>query len=113
LYWILALSDRESPRFEIYHYRCMVVSQAGRPFFSPDNRKLLQQADGFHQVPLSLVIELPLVFHNMVTTMMMVFGSLTVRFAGPPWVKVIWAPSFVNKSLPSRGIGHSGKYRNS
>jgi hypothetical protein len=59
------------------------------------------------------VIELPLIFHSMVTATMRAFGSLMVRFAGPPWVKVIWAPSFVNKSLPRRGIGHSGKYRNS
>jgi hypothetical protein len=44
---------------------------------------------------------------------MRAFGPLTVRLVSPPWVKVIWALNFVSKSLPSRGIGHSGKYKNS
>jgi hypothetical protein len=61
-HWILPLSDRECPRFEIYHYRHMVVSQARRPFFSPDIKKLLQQTDGLCQVPLFLAIKLPFVF---------------------------------------------------
>jgi hypothetical protein len=49
-------SNRESPRFEIYHYGSRVVSQDGRPFFSPDIRKLLQQAGGLCWVPLFLVV---------------------------------------------------------
>jgi hypothetical protein len=45
--------------------------------------------------------------------MMRAFGSLTIRLLAPPWVKVIWGSSFVSKSLPSKGIGHSGRYKNS
>jgi hypothetical protein len=37
--------------------------------------------------------------------MMRVFGSLTLRLVGPPWVKVIWVLSFVSKSLPSGELG--------
>jgi hypothetical protein len=98
------------PRFKIYHYGHMV---AGGPIFSPDIRKLLQQADRLHWVPLFLAVELPFTFVGIVTAMMRAFGSLIARLVGLPWVKVIWAPSFVSKSLPSRGIGHSGRYRDS
>jgi hypothetical protein len=44
--------------------------------------------------------------------MMRVLGSLTIRLVGPPWVKVIWALSFVSEYLPSREIGNSGGYKN-
>jgi hypothetical protein len=33
-------SDRESRKFEIYHYGCMVVSQAGGPFFQPRRQEI-------------------------------------------------------------------------
>jgi hypothetical protein len=46
----------------------MVVSQAKRPLFSPDIRKLFQQPDGLFQVPLFLAMKLP--FIGMVTAMM-------------------------------------------
>ena len=36
-----------------------------------------------------------------------------VRLVGLLGAKVICTPSFVSKSLPSRGMGHSGKDRNS
>jgi hypothetical protein len=91
----------------------MVASQAGRPFFSPDIRKLLQQADGLHQVPLFRAVELPFIFCRHSHCHDEGIGPLTIRLVGPPWVKVIWALSFVSKSLPSRGIGHSGENKNS
>jgi hypothetical protein len=40
----------------------MVASQAWRLFFSPDISKHLQQADGLHQVPLFLMVEVLLIF---------------------------------------------------
>jgi hypothetical protein len=74
----------------------MCASKARGPFFSPDISKL-QQADGLRQVYLFLAEESHLSFVGMVTGMMRAFGPLTVRLIGPPWLKVIWTPSFVTK----------------
>jgi hypothetical protein len=99
---MLPLSNRESPRFEMYHYGCIVANQAKRPFFSPDIRKLLKQTDGLCLVSLFLMVELSPGNSSagMVISIMSAFGPLTVRLIGPPWVKVIWVLSFVTKSLP-------------
>jgi hypothetical protein len=64
------------------------------------------------QVPLFLAINLPFIFCRHGYSHDEAFRPLIVRLVGPSWLKIIWALSFVSKSLPRRGIGHSGKYRN-
>jgi hypothetical protein len=112
-YWILPLSNTESPRFEIYLYGLMVASHIRGPYFHSRHQETPlagRWASSGSPLPGSEAAS-PSV--GIVTSMIRAFGSLTIGLVGPPWVKVIWDPRYVNKPIPSMRIGLSGRYRNS